>query len=367
MPEEWFVRVQEKEYGPVDLDTLREWKSEGRLLATNPVRPRDETTWTKASEIVGLFDEPSIVASSEGDLVRRRTFGEIMSETFRIYAKGFPQFFALALLVALPSLGLKLSLAYVHYPDGDVVSRTTQIASTIAILMLTAVLVSWPIFLGGLQFAAHDLALGSTIRLGDILRRAINLWPRLARLSLVVYGSYLFWTVLPVLIILAVAGAPSIPSILIALLALAFQVYMAGRLFINFLFWQQTCTIGGRDGADALRESKELARSRKEAPPLQRPAYRGAIIASIWLVVLIALSVAVEMPFLIFRLQGVTNFEDAYALAQKLVNAPAPDAMTIATYVLSNLVHAALRPLLGIAFVVLYFDAKAGERRRDVD
>jgi hypothetical protein len=33
--------------------------------------------------------------------------------------------------------------------------------------------------------------------------------------------------------------------------------------------------------------------------------------------------------------------------------------MTIATYALSSLVHAVLRPLLGIAFVVLYFDAKA--------
>ena len=75
--------------------------------------------------------------------------------------------------------------------------------------------------------------------------------------------------------------------------------------------------------------------------------------------VLIVVSVAVEMPFMGARLQGLTNFEDAYNLLSKIANAPAPDWITIATDVLSTLVHAALRPLLGIAFVVLYFDAKS--------
>jgi hypothetical protein len=33
--------------------------------------------------------------------------------------------------------------------------------------------------------------------------------------------------------------------------------------------------------------------------------------------------------------------------------------MTIVSYALSSLVQTALRPLLGIAFVLLYFDAKS--------
>ncbi len=32
MAEEWIVRVEGKEYGPVDVDELREWKREGRLI-----------------------------------------------------------------------------------------------------------------------------------------------------------------------------------------------------------------------------------------------------------------------------------------------------------------------------------------------
>ncbi len=38
----------------------------------------------------------------------------------------------------------------------------------------------------------------------------------------------------------------------------------------------------------------------------------------------------------------------------------------LAAYATSALVHAAIRPLLGIAFVVLYFDAKAGHQENEI-
>jgi len=359
MAEEWFVQVEGKEYGPVDSDALQEWKAEGRLIPQNYLRKSGETVWTIASSVEEIFPSSASASSESRGTLPHRTLQEIFAETFRVYGKGFPQFFALASLVAVPSLGLKLSLAFVHYPEGGVVTGTTRIAGAIAVVMLGLVLVAWPIFVGGLQFAAGDLAEGRAIRLGDILRRAINLWPRIARLCLFVYGSFIFWTALPLLAILTLAGTPSPISILVALLALAFQVYMAGRLFINFMFWQQSCTLGNLESVDSLSESKELARSRSGERPLQRPLYRGALIASLWLVILIALSAAVELPFILVRLQGITDFNEALAMMRRVLNAPAPDAMTIATYVLSSLVHAALRPLLGIAFVILYFDAKA--------
>ena len=43
MADRWLVRVGEKEYGPVDLDTLGDWKREGRLLPTNEVRREAES------------------------------------------------------------------------------------------------------------------------------------------------------------------------------------------------------------------------------------------------------------------------------------------------------------------------------------
>ena len=32
MAEAWFIRVEGKEYGPADVETLHEWRAEGRVL-----------------------------------------------------------------------------------------------------------------------------------------------------------------------------------------------------------------------------------------------------------------------------------------------------------------------------------------------
>ncbi|MDQ6861119.1 MAG: DUF4339 domain-containing protein [Verrucomicrobiota bacterium] len=358
MPDEWFVRVEGKEYGPVDLETLLEWKAEGRLIPQNEVRAEADERWLPASQFPELFAVSPDLQTRPDRLFRRRTFSEIMSETLRIYARGFPQFFALALFVAVPSLVMQISFGFASFQQGEAVDVRSRIAGVVAVLALAALLVCWPIFVAGLQFAAAELAAGRKAKLRDVLRQAVGVWPRMARLSLFVYGSYLFWTLLPVVLILSLASTPSALALLVAMLALGLQVYMAGRLFVNFLFWQQSCTLAGLDGAEALRESKDLARSRRDMPAVQRPAYRGAIIASVWLVVLVAASVAVEMPFTVMRLRGVGTMEEAITLMQQLLSAPTPDALTLASNVLSSLVHAALRPLLGIAFVVLYFDAR---------
>jgi len=64
MPEEWIMRVQGKEYGPADIETLREWKAEGRLLPGNEARRADVDLWITAAEIPGLFDVATPVAAS---------------------------------------------------------------------------------------------------------------------------------------------------------------------------------------------------------------------------------------------------------------------------------------------------------------
>src|SRR5438477_202910 len=72
MPEQWIIRVQGKEYGPADLDTLRDWKADGRVLPANPARPVDvdptgvagfakEAVWKTAADIPGLFPVQSPV------------------------------------------------------------------------------------------------------------------------------------------------------------------------------------------------------------------------------------------------------------------------------------------------------------------
>src|SRR5712691_10904267 len=119
MPEEWIVRVHGKEYGPVDLDELRVWKEEGRLIRENFVREDGSKQWIRAAELPEIFsDEPS-APEIEPVLVRRLTFGEIFAASWRIYRQGFGRFFAVALLVAIPSCVLQLVAPFLHLPENE--------------------------------------------------------------------------------------------------------------------------------------------------------------------------------------------------------------------------------------------------------
>ena len=355
------MRVLGKEYGPVDLDTLREWQAEGRLIPENEVRRDTETTWMKAGDVPELFGTADNIARSEPPTPDPpRTLAQIISNSFAVYLRGFRTFVALAFLVGIPSFLMKVTLAFVHVRPETGFGGTPPAAIVAAIFLLPLLVAGWLVFIAGLQFATADVAAGHVPQLGDIMQRVRNTWTRVARAGAFVYGSYIFWMTLPLFAILTIAGGQaSVPALFIALAALALQVYMATRLFINFMFWQQTCTIGDLDAPEALRESKEIARSQPTAPRLQRPLYRGAILASLWLLAFLVCSAAVELPFALVRLQGVTTFQQVLALMEQVANAPAPDRITVATYAVSSLVHALLRPLLGISFVLLYFDAKA--------
>ncbi|HSH39472.1 MAG TPA: DUF4339 domain-containing protein, partial [Chthoniobacterales bacterium] len=359
MAEEWFVRVLGREYGPVDLETLREWKADGRLIATNEVRGASDAAWVQAGSIAELFPPstpPPLAYPASQPAERRRGFMEIIVETCRLYAKGFLTFAGLAALVGIPELGFRLSVAFTNL--GSDAPPGGRIAAGLAVVMAAAFVVMWPLFVGGLQFATAELAEGRRVRLRDTLRRAINFWPRIAQLSVITYSAFFFWIGMPLLVSLGAVAQPSAISLLLALLSLCAGVYMFARLFVNFLFWQQTATIGGLHGLEALQESKEVARSARSAPWLERPLSRGAMLASLWVVFDLIVGAAVQLPFLLARLMPAQNFDEAIAIVQALLRGAQPDASMIATYVVAIGVDTLLRPSLGIAFVVLYFDAR---------
>jgi hypothetical protein len=361
MADRWLVRVGEKEYGPVDLDTLGDWKREGRLLPTNEVRREADSVWTKATTIPGLFGPPPLPPQTGHPLVRRRTFGEIIRDSFRIYKSAFLPFFVLTLLIAVPTLVLELtSPAYGIFPQAEGNGLTR--ARVIALIAFTALVVDWPVFLAGIQIATVDVLEERKVRLGDVLRRAANFFPRFARLSLIVYGSYFLCTAIPVAIILGLASdGPTILSLVLALLILAVQVIMVARLWLNFLFWQQSAYISNLEGVNALRESKLLARSQRRSRKSIRPVWRGALLVSLWVLIALGLTASAEIPLILPKLQSISTSspEEIMKMWQGL-NAPkVADIMLIGSMAITSLVRALLRPILGIAFVLLYLDARA--------
>ena len=362
MADRWLVRVGEKEYGPVELGTLGDWKREGRLLPTNEVRRESDSVWTTANTIPELFGPPPLPAQTGHRLVRRRSFGEIIRDSFRIYKSAFLPFFVVTLLIAIPTLGLELtSPVYGIFPQLEGAKGLTR-ARVIALFAFITLVVDWPVFLAGIQIATVDVLEGRKVRVRQLLRQAANFFLRFARLSLIVYGSYFLCTAIPVAIILSLASeSPTILSLLLALLILAMQVMMVARLWVNFLFWQQSACISNLEGAAALRESKMLARSQRRPRKSARPLWRGALLASLWVLIVLGLSAGAEIPLILPKLQSVsTSSPEEIMKMWQSVNAPKmADAMLIGSAVVSGLVRALMRPILGIAFVLLYLDARS--------
>ncbi len=366
MPEGWTLLVQEKEYGPVSFETLLEWKREGRVLPDNPVRRDPDDDWSTAAEIPGLFGPPPLPPPVEPTPIHHRTVGEILLETVRLYRKGFFFFVFLAFLFEIPAFLLRISIGRFRLPrvepGGRIVSGETLPPEALWTLggLVVLLLLAWAFYIAGLQRVVATLARGDRPRFRSIVAGAARFWPRVLGLCLMVSGAYMFWSVLPLLIIFSIlTQPPTLATIFLALALLALQAYMTGRLFINFLFWQQCAVLEDRRGVFAIRESRDLARNRVRLDFRQRPIFRGALLVSLWLLVLLIAGTMVEMPFVLARFGLITDMGQAMAEIEKMAQNPVTDSLMFWSYVASGAVSAVIKPLLGIAFAVLYFDARS--------
>jgi hypothetical protein len=230
----------------------------------------------------------------------------------------------------------------------------------ICVAMFILLILAWPVSAAGFQYVADDVLRGRRRSLADQLSAALHRWRRMLGVGLFVYISYFFWFFAPLTAMIGLLGGQiSVLGLLLFVLIGAFMVYMNARLFINFLFWEQTAALGGDSALMALRESKELARCASDAPRLDRPLYRGAIVASVWLLLILLLTVGAQLPFTLVRFIGVENPEQAVALMQSLSAAKTPDTLMIVSDVVTAVLNLMLRPLLTASFIVLYYDAKA--------
>ena len=377
MPEQWFIQVQGKEYGPADLDTLREWKADGRVLPANPARPADVDLWKTAGDIPGLFPvQPPPVQfgdrsqhsevrdqKSESKPPRRN----ILVETFRIYFRGFFQFFCLSLLSIVPILCAELTSRFIDTAPGVNVDLRTLVAVAFGLCMLVLRIVLIPVYIAGIQILAVELATGHRIGFLSALNGSVKYWPRVAGLGLFVYGVFFLLILFALGIAIMVVTSSTLFSIVLALGLLAFQVWLFGRFFVNVLFWQQFTVLENATAADALRESRKLARSGRDLPWNQRPLWRGAFIVSLWYAFVIALSIALlwpklsaEWPLLQEYFNQLTQTHDPQALAQKMTANLQTHGFDYRALTL-NILQRILQPLLGIAFVVLYLDSKGDD------
>jgi hypothetical protein len=363
MTEEWIVRVQGIEYGPANMETLREWKADGRLLPVNEARPASVNSWTTAGKIPGLFTAPPdvepIVRLTEPPLqVSRRSFNQILAETFRTYRKGFFQFLGLTLLVLLPSICSQVTGEFVQLPQGSNMDFRSILAGGIDFLMLILSVVMWPVYIAGIQILTTEIVHGQRPSLVAVLNEAVRFWPRVAGLCVFVYGVFVLLMIFGLgIAAMAVAAPSSVLLILISMALLILQIWMFGRFFINILFWQQFAVLENAGFIDALRESRDLARSGRELSRFERPMWRGAIIASIWFTFVAAITLVGQWDTLQHYFNQLLTTQDPQTLLQQMTEAQQASGFNVSAFAL-GVVEKVLQPLLGIAFVVIYLDSK---------
>jgi hypothetical protein len=290
--------------------------------------------------------------------VARRTFAEILLETVQIYRKGFFQFLGLTLLVLLPSICSQLTTAFVQPPQGSNVDLRSVVAAGVAFLAFIVSIVMWPVYIAGIQILTAEIARGNRPSLVAMLNEAVRFWPRVAALCIFVYGVFFLLMVFGLAIAaMALAGGSSVLLVLVAMGLLILQVWMFGRFFVNVLFWQQYAVLEKAGFIDSLRESRDLARSGRDLPWFQRPLWRGAFIASIWCAFGLAIKLGAEWSTLQHYFNEVTTTQDPQALLQRMTEIQQASGFNISAFAL-GILEEILRPLMGIAFVIVYLDSK---------
>lgn len=380
MAEQWIIRVQGKDYGPADLATLHEWKSEGRVLASNPARLSTTDNWKTAAEIPGLFQaQPPVQVESrdQGSPITDRKSQSrpptrnIPVETFRIYLRGFFQFLGLSLLSVVPILCAEFTSSFIDTAPGVNLDLRTLVAAMFGLCMFVVRIVLVPIYIAGIQILTAELASGSQIGFFSVLNGAVKYWPRVAGLCVFVYGVFLLITAFGIAVVsvmLAGAVAGSIFWIVLALVLTAVQIWLFCRFFVFTLFWQQFSVLENLPAFEALQQSGRLAHSGGDLPWYQRPLWRAAVIASVWIALLIGIAAAAAWPRFAAEWPAVQDYfnqlrqaQDPQAVLQKLNTSlqtlQASHGIDYRALAL-NIGERIVQPLLGIAFVVLYLDSK---------
>jgi hypothetical protein len=368
--EEWILRVDGREYGPANIETLREWKAEGRVLPANEARRADTELWRLAAEIPGLFNVEALPtvsvprpthSTSSGEApspLPPRGFGQILAETFRIYARGFLQFLPLTLLVVLPSVCGQLTAMWMQTGQASNADLRVLAAGGFAFLMFIFSMAMWPVYVAGIQIITTEIAAGRRIGFFAALNDAVRFWPRIAALCIFVYGVFFLLIVFAFLIAaMIVGGGSSVFVILLALALLGLQVWMFGRFFVNVLFWQQFAVLENAGVIESLRESRNLARSGRELPWFQRPLWRGVFIASLWFAFVLAIALVSQWTTLQHSFNELMTTQDPQALLQRLTEAQQAHSFDVLSFAL-GILQKILQPLIGIAFVVLYMDSR---------
>ncbi|WP_093285144.1 hypothetical protein [Verrucomicrobium sp. GAS474] len=339
-------------YGPVPIETIRRWRTEGRLRDDSKLCPEGERVYTTAKEVLAAAPasapqgEPEIRAEADAaadvpvpPLFRTPSaeapipVSRLIMETLPRYGEAVRQLAWVAALIQLPAILLSLAL------PGHVDPDTGAMSGKFGLFLMGMILIIFIAFEFGLGFMALTLRPGlpplTVPERGRLLGRRAKaiLWTLTLRLALL--------TSLFILFLFCIASARSVPPSPLLQLPLHFLAALAGLpmmvLALRYLPSTVITLLERKKGLAALSRSNDLVRFNHGSGLISQGDFRLflMVLPAVALQIFLALVVSALIPHL--------------HLSAK---------MTIAADIVLPLVVASLTlPLYGLLLVSFYVDA----------
>jgi len=260
-------------YGPVPVETLRRWRTEGRLRDNSRLRAEGGEAFTTAKEVLSApplpEPPPAAEAKAEDDLpplipAPSRTAASaqpipvtrLLSDTLGRYGAALRRLWWVALVVFLPLAVLCLKV------EAHIDPKTRELAPAYVPVSLTVLVLTSVLFQLGLAFMAVTLhpvpgALSPAERAGFVLKRAVRLlWTRLLGNLLASSLFFIFG-----FCVAAAGGAPPSPLLRMPVYFFAALSLLATVLLVlRYLPVLLVVLFEEKSGLRALRRSGDLVR-----------------------------------------------------------------------------------------------------------
>jgi len=194
------IGADQKQYGPISGDQIRQWIAEGRVNGQTIACAEGSDEWKPISEFpeFGFTTNPpprgsagSSAPLTEEELLSRDyslDIGTVVSRSWELVKGNFGPIVGISFLVMLGMNGVNQLLSLIYRPSFNEMIQTQHFSASAVALYLGTTIVSMPIstvFLGGLVRYYLKVIRGQEATVGDAFSGFSDGFPQLALLGLV--------------------------------------------------------------------------------------------------------------------------------------------------------------------------------------
>jgi hypothetical protein len=356
----YYVQVGDREFGPADVETLREWRDEGRVLRDTLVRHEDSKSWITADHLAALFpDEPTepppLPPLLPGAGAAGLSAASILADAARCYGKRFFSFFT----AALPVLPFHLATGFAGLLTQGKATTPEELRGHLEIVLpvygvsLLIMLVLWPTTGGAITAGAMQFLMQGTTSARSMWEKTKGLRVRLILAFALTCVLYFLSVMVPATVAgILSEGFPGANRFAM-IAAFGAMIWFSTKVALDTVLRDQSVVVGDTRPGPAIQESRGIMRSGAFLPVFQRPVTVATVVYLIWFALYMAASMAAAVPVAILML---STYGPEIA-AGNIPTAFTPDIShpaIIGGQIVASILVTAIFPLPNIALTLLY-------------